>query len=317
MDLKSVQTIETYRTGLNDFRKYLCNVRKFALNKITFDVITADLIREYLKYLNDQGKSMNTRNLRLTAIKRYISYCALNNIEIVPLELKIGKIKTKTVHPKQHNWMKKEQIIHIMNQCPRNRIGIRDRFIILFLFSTGVRVSELINCRINDLHLDESEPYVIITGKGNKTRIIPLTDELVENAKYYLTLYHSRTNNDDFLFYVVSKNHRCYMSEDNIQRIVKKYGDLARQTDQTIPEKVHPHLFRHSFGAINYRAGMSQPELAKLMGHSQIETTEIYAETDVEMIRTAVMKIDQKLTGEDKWETLTEDEKLKLIGLKK
>lgn len=65
------------------------------------------------------------------------------------------------------------------------------------------------------------------------------------------------------------------MSEDNVQRIVRKYGKLAKEQDNTIPE-VHPHMPRHSYGAQLYRLGASLPEIAKLMGHSEIRTTEIY-----------------------------------------
>ncbi len=71
------------------------------------------------------------------------------------------------------------------------------------------------------------------------------------------------------------------MSEDNVQRILKKYGDAARCSNPKLPS-IHPHLLRHSYGAQLYRLGVSLPEIAKLLGHEDISTTEIYAETDPE-----------------------------------
>lgn len=72
------------------------------------------------------------------------------------------------------------------------------------------------------------------------------------------------------------------MSEDNVQRILKKYGDAAHCSNPKLPS-IHPHLLRHSYGAQLYRLGVSLPEIAKLLGHEDISTTEIYAETDPEM----------------------------------
>ena len=101
----------------------------------------------------------------------------------------------------------------------------------------------------------------------------------------------------------------------NVQRIVKKYGKLAKEQDSTIPE-VHPHLLRHSYGAQLYRLGASLPEIAKLMGHSEIRTTEIYAETDVDIVAKAVSRTIGRQPARI-WDSLSEDEKLKVLGFVK
>ena len=104
------------------------------------------------------------------------------------------------------------------------------------------------------------------------------------------------------------------MSEDNVQRILKKYGDAARCSNPKLPS-IHPHLLRRSYGAQLYRLGVSLPEIAKLLGHEDISTTEIYAETDPEMAAEAISKMLGKQPVR-KWDFLTEDEKLKILGLK-
>ena len=104
------------------------------------------------------------------------------------------------------------------------------------------------------------------------------------------------------------------MSEDNIQRVLKKYGDMARKQKPNLAA-IHPHLFRHSYGAQLYRQGVSLPEIAKLLGHEDISTTEIYAETDPERAAKAISKM-LGTRPVRKWDFLTEDEKLKLLGLK-
>jgi len=164
--------------------------------------------------------------------------------------------------------------------------------------------------------LDTTYPYIRITGKGNKTRVVPLTNEFIENYKYYLKLYHPQKDDTQYLFYSICKENKWRMSSDNVQRIVKKYGNQERIVDPTIPE-MHPHILRHSFGALMYRKGLSLAEVAKLLGHEYLSTTEIYAETDIDMINKALETINKDSKDiESRWEELSEDDKLRVFGFK-
>ena len=104
------------------------------------------------------------------------------------------------------------------------------------------------------------------------------------------------------------------MSEDNVQRILRKYANMARVSDPSFPS-VHPHLMRHSYGAQLYRLGLSLAEIAKLLGHESTTTTEIYAETDLEMTTAALRKMIGNQPTRN-WENLSEDDKIKFLGLK-
>lgn len=313
LNLKSERTIETYKNGLETFKNYLHDKLHKNIEKITFDDINDDIVRQYLKDIMDTGHALSTRNIKLVAVKEYIRYCADNDITLLPLQLRISKIKTKKVIPKQHNWISKEKIELLLDQPSRNKTGIRDRFIMFFLFSTGTRLNEMLECRIKDIHINCKDPYVLITGKGNKSRVIPLTSETVENIKTYMDIFHKESEQNDYLIYTVHDRKMHKMSEDNVQRIVKKYADMARTVDNSFP-KLHPHMLRHSFGAIMYRNNMSKAEIAKLMGHEQESTTEIYVETDVDMIRKSLMKLEETEI-EDRFSDLSEEERNRLKGM--
>lgn len=316
IELKSVRTIETYRTGLNEFRKYLLSEHGKAVDKAVVGFVTAALVREYLYWLTQNGSSMNTRNIRLASLKSYISFCASRDMDYAPLEVGMAKVKTKTVTPQTHNWLDKQQVETLISQPPDTKTGVRDRFILIFLFSTGSRLRELLDVRLRDITLSGEYPYVYLHGKGNKKRIVPVPEKgFVDNLNYYLSLFHSTQKEDNYLFYTNIKGRQERMSEDNVQRIVKKYGKLAKGQDNTIPE-VHPHLLRHSYGAQLYRLGASLPEIAKLMGHAEIRTTEIYAETDAAMVAEAVSRTIGKQPARI-WDSLSEDEKLKVLGFVK
>ena len=128
--------------------------------------------------------------------------------------------------------------------------------------------------------------------------------------KIYIELFHRNSSPEDYLVYTIHDSGKHKMSQDNVQRIIKKYSHMARKIDIDIPE-LHPHMLRHSFGAILYRSGMSRAEIAKLMGHEQESTTEIYVETDVEMIREILKRINGEKIKDD-YENLSEEEKDRL-----
>lgn len=312
LDLKSEKTVTTYMEGLESFRFYLCSQMKMNIEKVQFSDIDDDIIRNFLKYLIESGHSMSTRNIKLISIKGYIRYCAEKDITLLPLQLKVSKIKTKKVSPKKHNWISAVQVKLLLEQPSKNRTGIRDRFIMLILFSTGMRLNELLECRIGAIHLCGKDSYIYVRGKGSKERVVPITKETIDNIKVYLDLFHKNIDNNDFLIYTIHDGIRHKMSADNVQRIIKKYADMARKTDNDFPE-LHPHMLRHSYGAVLYRNNMSKAEIAKLLGHEQESTTEIYVETDVDMIRDSLKQI-CKDDQEDLFASLSLDERKKLKG---
>lgn len=314
IELKSERTVESYRESLNSLRKYLSEQHSRSVDSITVDFVSDRIIREYIGWIAEQN-SVGTRNIRLAAIKAYVKYAASKNIDLVPLQIDIATLKHKTIHPKRNNWLDKEQILLLLEQPKPTKTGVRDRFIMLFLFSTGARLNEMIAVKVKDVITNGKYPYVRITGKGNKPRIVPVSDEtFLENFKYYCELFHADNNPEAYLFHTTVRGYQDKMSEDNVQRILKKYGDAARNINSSLPA-VHPHLLRHSYGAQLYRLGLSLPEIAKLLGHVEISTTEIYAETDVEMAAEALKRMIGNQPAR-KWDKLSEDDKLKLLGLK-
>ena len=116
---------------------------------------------------------------------------------------------------------------------------------------------------------------------------MPILDITRDNLLVYLDAYHPGKNRDDYLFYTVIKGRKDKMSVANAERFVKKYGITARAACSQVPDSVHPHMFRHSYGAHLYRMGFALPVIAKLLDHESLSTTEIYADTDADMVNEA------------------------------
>ncbi len=124
----------------------------------------------------------------------------------------------------------------------------------LFLYKAAARVQELVDVKIKDIQLGES-PRVILHGKGNKARVIPLRDDIVKHLEQYLLKFHSHESqfSEEHLFFTVRSNSKKRMTEANVRSIVRKYGKMAREACAEVPENVHPHLFRHSWAMALYQ----------------------------------------------------------------
>ena len=197
----------------------------------------------------------------------------------------------------------------------------RNMVFMTLMYDSAARCSELLDLKIQDLQLDTQYPKVTLTGKGNKTRPVPLMGQTAEHCRQYLRKAHPQPdrNGDDHVFFTFSHGKRQRMSPDNVAYFMKKYGEQVRLRCPSMPERVHPHQLRHTRAIHLYRDGMPMQLLSEFLGHATPETTKIYAYADTEMKRAAIQK-GEKLRGvlpveEPIWKD--DDEMLrKLCGLR-
>lgn len=168
------------------------------------------------------------------------------------------------------------------------------------------------------LVLHRTSPCVYFTGKGNKTRVVPILPKTAEHLRSYLKKFHPAENRkrDDYVFYAYGGPQRP-MSPDTVAAFVKKYGESARHVCTSIPERVHPHMLRHTRAMHLYQDGVPLAMVSEFLGHAQIETTKIYAHADTEMKRKAIQQAANKLNDtipDVLWNTDDEEMMLKLRG---
>ncbi len=144
------------------------------------------------------------------------------------------------------------------------------------LFLTGARVSEFVSLKVTDLFFDE-QMILIEKGKGGKSRYVPLLSELAQELKTHLG---SRQTG-----YIFESNRHTKFTARRIQQIVKETAEQAG-----IKKKVHPHLLRHTVATLLLERGMPLEQIQKFLGHSKIETTQIYAESSTEMMKEGFRK---------------------------
>ena len=160
--------------------------------------------------------------------------------------------------------------------------------ILILLYDSAVRVSELLSLNVSSVNLDAEIPYLRIYGKGNKERIVAITDATASHIKNYLKVYHQAGDHDSPLIYTVIKGRKDRMSVGNVERIIKKYANKIRPEHPDLPEHCYPHMVRRTRATNLYQDGTELELISRILGHSSTETTRIYAVPSVEMMRKAM-----------------------------
>lgn len=289
----SPNTVRAYRDGLNLLLEYLKETENLRLSKISFDIITRQTVEGYLDWLEvTRNNSVATRNHRLSCIRTFYKYAAGRDMIVAARSFELEKIPIKK--------MTKGQIVKYFEEdalktilCQPNtatKKGVRDLFYMILMYDTAARNQEILDLKVSDIYTSAKESHVVITGKGNKTRIVPLMRKTIEHFYNYLRVFHDGQVSNSLLFYVLQKGHRQAMSPDAVGKFMKIYRKTAREQNSNVPENLHPHMFRHSRAMHLYRGGMPLPLLSEWLGHAQLETTMIYAYADTKMKREAIEK---------------------------
>lgn len=309
---KSLNTINSYRDNFTVFRRFILEVKHKKIKQFYMEDCSKELILEYVEYLRKDNRKNSTINHHVTALKGYLFYVADINIEYQGLAISINHIPTFR-QPKIDKECLSDDILKLMFETPKkNKIGIRNITIMVLLYETAMRVNELINLKISDLYLNVKEPYCLIHGKGDKERIVGLSSLAIDHINNQINLYH-KNNECDYLFYTSIKGVNNKLSTSTIETFLQKYADQVRKICDNVPLKVYPHMFRRTRATHLYQDGIPLELVSRMLGHSQIETTKIYAKPSIEMLRKAVEN-ENESNIEPEWDD--EDEVAMMFGLR-
>lgn len=289
----SENTVKAYRDTIHLLRTFMKEQKGFSFSKITFDRLNHVLIGEFLDWLQTKRKCRaSTRNHRLAALKSFFKYAAQEDASLMLAYMELSKVPLKKAPSAAITYMSEKALSTLFQQPDENtRRGIRDRFFMIFLYDTGARIQEVLDLRLKDLHLNDSVPCVYLTGKGQKTRAVPLLKKTIQHLNLYMKHFHPETmHNNDLLFYTVIKGKTGKMSSDNVASFLNRYGASARLVCPEVPERVHPHLFRHTRAMHLYQTGMPLSYIKDFLGHTSVNTTDIYASADTSMLKAALEK---------------------------
>ena len=285
----SKATQKCYQDSLASFRQFL-NCRSISIGKFLFSNCTRDLVLSFMEWLRDEKKLKSSSiATRLAALKSYVKYAAEKNVSLAQIALKVESVKPFKVETKVRPVLSAEQVEKLACSTENNLKGYRNKTIVLLLYESACRVSELTTLKVFNVFCDENEPYIVVDGKGKKQRAIPITNEMGVCLKNYIHLFHNDDSpKSDFLFYTVIKGEVHTLSPRRIQTMLNEIAAKVRETDSTFPERIYPHMFRRSRATQLYRNGMALEVVSAVLGHNQLETTRVYAIPSTSMMRKAI-----------------------------
>ena len=315
---KSQQTVKAYRISLTSFYEYVATVRGRKIMQFRFSECTYEFVLAYSQYLQEEKRLANSSvNQRLAALKSYLKYVSDGNIELMQIYLGVQKVPLLKLSRLQRPVLEKDILKLLLEKPADTQKGRRDRMLMILLFDTAVRVSELQAVRLCDVSLETEVASIMIHGKGKKERSVVLNQKTAEHLKQYIIHYHGASPGIDTpLFYTAIHGKINPISERNIERIVKKYADMVRIERPDIPASVYPHMLRRSRASGLYRDGVPIEMVAAILGHESSETTKIYAIPSVEQLREAIEKGQPDLNKKDRLWTDKEAEMRVMFGLR-
>ena len=272
----------------NSVEAYLRDVKKLSSfcteNKEITDCtkVSITILREFIIHLHECKSSSKSQARILSGIKSFYHYlCIENVIDANPCD----KIDRPRIERKLPDTLSPDEINDIINSVDlSNPHGERNRTILETLYSCGLRVSELINLKCSKLFLEDG--FLIVIGKGNKERAVPLNKILIKYLKNYIRLIRSHQDiaigHEDFVFL---NNRGKQLTRMMIFTIVKKYTEKSG-----IKKKISPHTFRHSFATHLLQGGADLRAIQTMLGHESISTTEIYMHIDRDFVRQEIIQ---------------------------
>lgn len=269
----SQNTAAAYLDDLSKLLIYLKGVR------IDYLAVDLNVLRDFLVGLSDVGICGRSQARIVSGIKSFYHYLVLDGkLEEDPTEL----LESPKIGLHLPEVLTVEEIDSILNVIDLSSPqGHRNRAMLEVLYSCGLRVSELVNLQISNLYLKEE--YVSVVGKGNKQRLVPISQCAIKEISYWLQERNNitpRKGEEDILFL---NRLGARLTRNMVFLLVKRYAEMAG-----IRKGISPHTFRHSFATHLLEGGANLRAIQEMLGHKSILTTEIYTHVDVNLLRDQV-----------------------------
>ena len=267
----SEKTVVSYGIDLREFEGYF----KKADAEIDFTTVDADVVRNWVMHLMDEGRAATSVNRKLSTLRSFYRF-------LLKKKAMTANPMTKVVGPK-----KKKPLPSFVREKDMDRLlddltfgegyeGCRDRMILEMFYATGMRLSELIG--LDDVDVDFSAKLIKVTGKRNKQRLIPFANELEHDLRVYIKVRDEALPNGSDAFFVRKDGKR--MCPMQVYRLVKR--NLSKVVTL---KKRSPHVLRHTFATAMLNDCAELRAVKELLGHESLTTTEVYTHTTFEELK--------------------------------
>jgi len=262
----STNTLDAYKRDILKFKTFLdkseTNITSFSRNDLT----------SYLMHLRDSGNQATTLARNIAALRGLCKFMLLEGIiEEDPIE----NVATPKGWKRIPNIIGVEEVSSLINKPTGKKLSLRDRAMLEMIYSSGLRASEVINIKISDINFEAG--FITIRGKGSKERVVPVNEAALETVVQYIEQSRPeilRKRTSQFLF--LAKGGKP-MTRQRLWQLIKTYS-------KELSIKISPHTLRHCFASHLLEGGADLRALQKMLGHTDISTTQIYTKVTPERL---------------------------------
>lgn len=272
----SQNSVSAYMNDINKLTIYLTTQYEGIVPK----EVKLDHLRSFVEWMNGNNVSPRTQARTISGTKSFFKFLLMENvIEADPTTL----LESPKIGRKLPDILTPDEIDQIIDAIDLNKPeGVRNKAIIEALYSCGLRVSELVNLKNSNLHFEED--YIVVEGKSEKERMVPISNKAINDIKEYVEKYRVNLNvspdSEDILF--LNRRGR-QLSRVMIFTIIKGLADKVK-----LNKNISPHTFRHSFASQLIEGGADLRAVQEMLGHESILTTEIYTHLDQDYLKDTV-----------------------------
>ena len=278
----SPNTSSSYRDAFKLLLLFLWEEKHIDANRIELHMLNMTLVSEFLNWLeSSRNVSATTRNQRLAAMKAFAHFVQYRYPEYMENCVDIINLRPKKHEKPLIPFLTEEELSVLLSQPDTStRQGLRDLALLALLYDSGARVQELVDLKLKDIRLTHPA-MIILTGKGQKTRQVPLMKDTCKLMNKYIRAFHPDSQSRMTPLFFNEKKQA--LTRYGVTYILKKYA--AKASPALVPQKVSPHVLRHTKAMHLLRAGVNMMYIRDFLGHVEVSTTEVYARIDAEMKR--------------------------------
>ena len=265
----STNTVSAYKSDIIKLIDYIDDENLLAVNQ--------DVVHDFLSFLSDLGLSARSIARIISGLKTFYKHIVNEGLlAISPLRL----IQTPKLPSKLPDVLSHLEIVKMMESIDLSKSsGIRDKTIIMLMYGSGLRVSELTELTLSSLFLEDG--FIKVLGKGSKERLVPIGEKTIKQIAEYLKEYRSVLTAHDNALILNQRGNK--ISRVYVFKLVKQLAIIAG-----IKKTVSPHTLRHSFATVLIEAGADLRAVQQMLGHQSITTTEIYTHLDRGYLREVI-----------------------------
>lgn len=265
----SPHTLMSYSKDLEDFSAFILETESLEdLRKVD-----TKMVRNFLVYLNERKLTKRSINRKISSLRSYYNFLLkVSEIKLSPLE----GISMLKFYPEKQIPFSNEEMRDLLKILEESDVCILDKLIIEILYQTGIRRAELCNLLLDNVNFSNNQ--LLIIGKGNKERIVPVSAKLIQDMKIYKDNVRNPAKEADLYFFINEKGKK--LTEKFVYSIVTRYLSMV-----SLKTKKSPHILRHTFATHILNNGAEISKVKKIMGHSSLASTQVYTNANIEQLK--------------------------------